>query len=498
MKVLLLYPPEQSWPGTMFKPNGSLALPMIAGALRQNNIEVAIFDSSVGNEKDNLQDILTKPTKLESGLLRTGVSPERILEEVKDYDIIGITSIFSHQESMVLWTVSLIKKEYPDKTIICGGVNARNRVKKFLDEGVDIIVTGEGEKPIVKLVKKLGEGKDDFETIPALAFKRGDEIIYSRGIPEVTMNLDELPFPAYDLLPNKRYWKIARPSGGQFEEKIVKYACVVTSLGCPFACKYCHIGGEVKGSVSGEMGRFRIKSDERVIEELTLLKNMGVEYVFIEDDTLFGYKNRALRLIKKIKSLNLKILDVNGFNVVHFFKDGDVDFEMINVLKESGFRDICLAFESANQRILKKYASNKWDTTNPNVMKLIRECKKQGLNVEGNFMIGFPDETREEIETTIRFAKECVKNGLSTAGFYLVMPLPGSPLFSYAIENNHLPENYDPDTMHWQKTTMINTLVPNEELKKIRDRAWEEVNRSDFVEYKKKMVVGSTAPTSDE
>ena len=57
MRVLLLYPPEQNWPDTMCKPNGSLAYPMLGGALLEAGIEIKVFDACVGNEKDNLEEI---------------------------------------------------------------------------------------------------------------------------------------------------------------------------------------------------------------------------------------------------------------------------------------------------------------------------------------------------------------------------------------------------------------------------------------------------------
>ena len=139
MRVLLLYPPEQNWPDTLCKPNGSLAYPMIAGALREIDVDVEIFDACVGNYNDNYKDFFFPSTKLESGLVRTGVSDDRILQVVKDFDFVGITSIFSSQETMVLYCCKLIKEHYPEKILISGGVNARYRHKKFLDMGFDII-----------------------------------------------------------------------------------------------------------------------------------------------------------------------------------------------------------------------------------------------------------------------------------------------------------------------------------------------------------------------
>ena len=78
IKILLLYPPEQSWPGNVCKPNGSLAYPYLGGALRDIDVETYVYDACVGDENDNLDDFFYKSTKLPSGLLRTGVSEERI------------------------------------------------------------------------------------------------------------------------------------------------------------------------------------------------------------------------------------------------------------------------------------------------------------------------------------------------------------------------------------------------------------------------------------
>ena len=93
-RVLLLYPPEQRWPGMMVKPNGSLAYPALGGALREIDCYVEVYDACIGNDDDNIEEFY-KSKELPSGLVRTGMSDKRILEVVKDFDIIGITSIFS-------------------------------------------------------------------------------------------------------------------------------------------------------------------------------------------------------------------------------------------------------------------------------------------------------------------------------------------------------------------------------------------------------------------
>jgi len=489
IRVLLLYPPEQTWPDTMCKPNGSLAYPMLAGALLREEIEVEIYDACVGNEKDNLEEVFYKSQPLPTGMLRTGVSDSRILEKVQSFDVVGITSIFSHQETMVLKTARLIKSKFPDKLLITGGVNARHRMELFFNNGFDLICTSEAEKTIVRICENLSKNNSDFSSIPFLAWKKGGETIVNKN-GEIFWDLDDLPLPAWHLLPNDRYWKIGRPHGGHFEDgEDLRYASMMTSLGCPFSCTFCHIAGETKDSNSGPIRKFRIKSDERVIQELEILKSLNVKQVFIEDDSIFGKKKRAVRLLNKINSFGFDILDVNGVNIVHLLKNGEPDHEVIEALVSAGFRDIVLPFESSSPRIIRKYASNKWNIERSNVTDLIKECKKAGLRVAGNFMIGYPDESREEIFSTVNYAKERMSDGLDAANFFLVMPLPGTPLFDKAVKNGNLPKEYNPDRMHWQKANMKNTRVPPEELESIRDRAWEDTNRSEFRNYKKGMIV---------
>ena len=490
-KVTLLYPPNQSWPDTMCKPNGSLAYPHLAGALIRHGVEVDIFDACVGNEHDDLQETFYKSTELPSGARRTGVSNERILEAVADSDIVGLTSIFSDQETMVLETVRLIKRNFPEKLVVAGGVNARSRLHKFFPSGVDLVCLSEAERTIQQIVDVVRQGSRDFRHISGITYEQnGAMTINPAKTEDITLNLDELPMPAWHLLPYKRYWQIARPHGGHFEPgQELRFGSMITSLGCIFACAYCHIAGEIKGSLSGPTGQFRIKSDERVLAELDILKGLGVKQVFIEDDTLFGMKRRTINLLRKIRGAGVDILDVNGVNLIHLFRKYEPDLEVLEALMEAGFKEIVLPFESGNQRMINKYASHKWLVDKHDVIGLIRLCKQYGLTIAGNYMLGYPDETLAEINRTIDAARRHRAAGLDSANFFLVMPLPGTPLFEMAVREGYLPRDFDPDTMHWTKANMRNTPVPPEQLEEIRNKAWREVNDQEYVTYKVGMGV---------
>lgn len=486
-RVLLLYPPAQTAPGATCKPNGSLAYPNLASALRDHGVDVRIFDACVGGDGDPLEEMFARPTPLPSGFLRTGVSDQRILDVVAGYDVVGVTSIFTDQETMVLHCARLIRAAFPDKVLVSGGVNARSRLPRFFAAGFDVVCLSEGERTIIEIVEAVRRSaRPDFAAIHGVAVADSGRVrVNPARSQDVVWDLDTLPMPAWDLLPNARYWKIARPHSGVFAPGELRYAQMMTSLGCPFHCAYCHIAGEQEGSLSGPIGKFRVKSDERVLAEIDTLKDIGVRDVFVEDDSLLGDKRRGLRLLRRIQGAGVTICDLNGINIIHLLKRWQPDHEVLEALAAAGFTQINMPFESGNLRILRKYASNKLNIEQADIRSLIYAMKDYGFKLYGNYMMGYPDETLAEIETTIQLARDHVSYGLDAANFFLVVPLPGSPLYDQAIAGGHLSPDFDPDTMNIYRANMTGTLVPADVLEEWRQHAWEEVNSSTWKDAKR-------------
>jgi radical SAM superfamily enzyme YgiQ (UPF0313 family) len=286
--------------------------------------------------------------------------------------------------------------------------------------------------------------------------------------------LDELPIPVWDIHPNDRYWKIGRPHGAKQNGEVFRYASLMTSRGCVFRCSYCHISGD------RETALFRVKSAKRVHVELQRLKDLGVTDVFIEDDTLFGQKQRALELLRDISGYGFRMWDINGINLPHLFRVDNgcfvPDLQLLDVLQECRFAAISLPVESANQRIIDRYASRKWRVDRLPVADLIQEVAKRGISAGVNYMIGYPDETLDEIQATIDMARQHREAGASSANFMLVIPLPGSALHQEAIDKGYLDANFDPDTFNWRRANMKNTTVPPKTLEEIHRAAWEALN----------------------
>lgn len=494
-RFLLMYSPLQFGPQEMAKPDGSLSLPYLAGSLRRAGYDVDILDVSVGNEKDALEHTFFNTSKLESGLIRCGMSKERILEESRDYDVIGISSIFTTQSSMVLETVRTVKQAAPDKLVISGGVNARNLRDRFYAAGVDIIALSEAEETILEIAEAV-RGKREFRDIPGIAFcdESGQEVVNPAGPPQT--DLDRLPFPAWDMLPLDKYWDISRPHGGEFPENTrITYASLQTSRGCPFHCKYCHISKEDEGLPSGAIGTYRTKSIDRVLAELQMLKDMGARYIFFEDDSLFAKKKRAYELFRHVREMGLHLSDVNGINIVHLLKNDNghlvIDREFLEVLAEAGFRMLHLPFESANQRIIDKYSTAKWSAERLDTDELIRVCNEVGIKTAGNYMVGYPDETLDEIYNTILMAKRHVWNGLNHAALFAVVPFPGTEIYDMVLRTGQLEPDFDTDNMKWTKSILKGLAVPADTLEHLRQLAWLTVNRPSYVDYKINMRVAA-------
>ena len=270
---------------------------------------------------------------------------------------------------------------------------------------------------------------------------------------------------------------------------LITYASIETSRGCPQQSSYCHISTLKDENEAGPIGKLRLKSVETVMRDIRTLKSMGVEWLFFEDDSLLAKPYRAIEIFKQIKKEGLNLADVNGVNLVHLFKRSkngklDVNQELLEMMVEVGFKQLVLPFESGSQRIIDKYASGKWSLEKMDVSKLVRKAKEIGLKVPGNFMIGFPDETPKELSTTVDLAKKLVQEGLTYASFFIVIPYPGSKLYEEAISRGNLSKNFDTDVFHWGNPVMENTLIPAEELIRIRKQAWKQVNDPKYVKGK--------------
>ncbi|MEK7646895.1 MAG: radical SAM protein [Patescibacteria group bacterium] len=497
LKVLLVYPPNQLMSIETPRPDGSLGPLYLAGALELAGFETDILDASVGTMEDRLEDTFYKSIMQPNGLVRIGMSIGRIKEVVAngDYDVVGISSNFTPQTRMALEVASAVKQINPSILVIAGGVNARNMPRRFLDSGnVDVICMTESEKIIVRLLSNLALGHD-FSGVPGITHKKdGQYVKNAYGQDDYYSKLDGLPMPAWHKLPFVHYDRIASPHS-VIPSIGTRYAPIMTSRGCPFRCTYCHISMEKDDDENGT-GALRLKSVGRVMEEIAILRSLGVKKLYFEDDSLLAKKARVKTIFGQLTGMGLEIADVNGVNLAHFQKRGadgkmEPDIEYLELLKSSGFNQIVFPVESGSQRILDKYATAKLNLQTFDVVDLMRTASSIGITCPVNMMIGFPDETEAEMMQSVELGRRLVEAGAAYCTFFIPIPFPGSKLFEMAIQGGHLDRDFDPDAMNWKNAVMQNTVVAPERILELRDWAWRSVNTEEHVAMRLKASIGN-------
>lgn len=319
-------------------------------------------------------------------------------------DIVGISAITLEAE-LIHHISRIVKRVSNSIPVIVGGPHATTFPDKVLmDEQIDIAVIGEGEETFIELLNAI-ERKEKLSNIKGIAYKEDGVIRYTPAR-QLIDNLDKLPFPAWDKIDLKKYAKVKSGSA----TRIRPYMVLFTSRGCPFRCTYCH-------NIFGK--RFRTRSPDNVLEEITtLINNYGIKDFEIMDDTSNFDKNRLKLILNMVSSLgkDIKLSFPNGIRA------DIVDKELITLMKQAGTDEITIAIESASPRI-QKYIKKNLNLQKAN--EAIDMAVKAGMFVKGNFMIGFPTETEEEIKATIDFA---CNSKLHVAAFFVVVPFEGTEL----------------------------------------------------------------------
>lgn len=461
MRIKLVYPAQSYLNIETPHPDGSLGLLYIAGALREAGFDVSLLDMYVGEDGDRPEASFLRRTAVDEDSYRAGISLDDFANRISGFDVVATTSIFTSNTREAFEVAQTAKEADPNTLTVCGGGNARALHNLFLDNGFDVIVFGEGEETVVELCRAKAANRD-ISDIRGIAYRNADGKTVITPPRPAPVDLDSLPMPAWDLLPRQRYWDLGRPPGGSFHgEGQMRYLSMQTSRGCPFRCSYCHI------SKQGDAGKLRIKGDERFEAELDMLHELGAEHIFFQDDSLLAKRERVLRLFEIMKKKpSMRFYDYNGVNIRHLYKGNAVnpilDLDFLDAMKEGGMTHLALAFESGSNRIVKKYSTNKWDRQRHNTAEMLREMNNRGFSTEGYFMIGYPDETEDELLETFLLARQMVEEGLQYAIFSIVTPYPDNLLYEMAKANGHLPEIIDWKKMKFQMPMMINTTLPPE------------------------------------
>ncbi|MGB2879517.1 MAG: radical SAM protein [Candidatus Omnitrophota bacterium] len=388
----------------------NLGLGYIAAYLRNHGHQVLIIDA-LAYGKDRFSRLnIGKQTVCQKGLL-----PKDITNLIPaNTNLIGISIPFSNMAHVAKELSAAIKNRFPKIPLVLGGVYPSTSPQKALTADVDYLVRGEGEIPMLNLANKL-----EPENIKGLFFRSKSGLV-DNGQSEVISNLDDIPFPARDLMMMNEYLEFSPR-----RERGKRTLSIITSRGCPFDCNFCSVH-----PVCGY--KWRARSPENVIAEIKEgMEKYKVNHVEFEDDNLTLDIDRAAAIFDSLIALPEKIT-WSAHNGVRIDR---LDEQLIKKFKKSGCLRLNLAVESGNKELLDKM-NKKLDLKK--VEEIVKICGKLGIYTSAFLLIGFPGETKESFKETIKFVRKLKRLGLSKTSPFIVNPYPGTNLYEYCKINNYL------------------------------------------------------------
>lgn len=264
------------------------------------------------------------------------------------------------------------------------------------------------------------DGNVDMYKIKGLVWRREGEIIVNLTRPFIS-NLSSMPHPLHHLLPLDKY-----------RMPLIKgpFTFIVTSRGCPAGCTYCikHVSYQYAT---------RVRSPENIMEELWILKKLGMNNIHMYADLFTVNRDQVVGLCKLMIEEEINIRWTCNSRVDY------VDKEMLELMAQAGCWLISWGIESGSETVLKHARKGAYPDK---AQKALQWARDAGIKNWGYFIIGLPKETEETIRQTIDFSKSLP---LDIALFHVAAPYPGTPFFFEVVKNGW----FRPDT-RWEQVDM--------------------------------------------
>lgn len=308
-------------------------------------------------------------------------------------------------------TARALRGALPRCRIVAGGPQASAAPAWVLAEipEVDWVIAGEAEASLVKLAHLAAAGGAPDPSIPGLHW-RGGRAHEPRAA--LTESLDDLPAPARGLVGDAY-------AGGKYYAVLVadrRLDCLLTSRGCPFACRFCY----------NHRRTVRTRSVDSCLEELEQLRARGVRTVEILDDNFVTPEERAIELLDRMAR------ERTGIRFRVKARADAITARLVAAARRAGVYQISIGTESGSPRILR--AMDKRITVG-GMLEAAARVMQSGIYCHTGWILGYPGETPETIAETIDVVRRMRP---TTAGFAILVPYPGTAVYEQARTNGTL------------------------------------------------------------
>ncbi|MFZ7128090.1 MAG: B12-binding domain-containing radical SAM protein [Desulfobacterales bacterium] len=285
---------------------------------------------------------------------------------------------------IVLGLSEIIRKSKPDVFIVVGGVGPTLKARDALERcpDIDVIVKGEGEGVLEPLIRNI-IGHRDFSRVPSVVYREDGQVIEN---PRPSIDKDaRIPRPDYSLIDIEKY--VSHNQRNPYVHP--GFVLIESGRGCPHACSFC-----APAKMWGSIVRYRPIPE--ILEEMAFLAQKGGNFSFFTQDNLEEHF---------LRSLSEALIDKHSDILWGCYSRLDrLSDDIAPVIAKAGCRLIFTGFETPNRSAQKAIRKVLNASTAFEKLKLFNQ---HGIKFIGSFIAGFPDETDEDLENTMRFAMEC-------------------------------------------------------------------------------------------
>ncbi|MBU37796.1 MAG: radical SAM protein, partial [Anaerolineaceae bacterium] len=355
-------------------------------------------------------------------VLATGLIIPAIVERIpRTTDMIGVSAMFSQEWPYVRKLIEAIKITSPSAPIIGGGEHFTALPEFALRscQDIDCCALGEGEEILIEAAERVQSG-ESMSDVGGLVFRDNGRI--TRNLPRQRIRqIDEIPWPAWDLAPIEQYLDHGLGYGVDRGRSMP----IVATRGCPYECTFC-------SNPLMWTTRWLARKPELVLDEIgTYINKYDVTNIDFYDLTAIIKKDWIVAFCELILSRGLQFT----WQLPSGTRSEAIDDEVAALLHAAGCRNLTYAPESGSPRILRRIKKR----VDPDrMLHSMRGAVRNRLNIKTNTMIGFPDETRREVWETILYSLKMAWVGVHDTSISMFSPYPGSELFTELCERNKI------------------------------------------------------------
>ncbi len=339
---------------------------------------------------------------------------EYIRDTIKQFKIVGISAMVGKQILDGIEFASQVRETNPDALIVWGGYAPSLLPHLFAESGfADLVVVGQGELALLDIAD-YASSHNPVSINKEFVSSNDFRLVYSSCRNSEEFN--QRPTYPYSLVNVASYVR----NDAEVNSRTINY---ISSQGCPFRCGFC-------SEVAMYGGKWLSLSSERLVNDIQYLyENYQVNGIKFYDPNFFVNKRRVFRFIRSLNERNIRIKWAAAAHPNNLAAFSDSDWK---TLKDSGCSRLLVGAESGCQSVLDQISKS---TTLATINSVAKQLSRYQIIGSFTFVVGFPDEPPDAIESTLRFAEDILSlHSTFEAKIHFYLPYPGTPLLNRAIE----------------------------------------------------------------